>query len=56
VAHVVTTPLLVLIAVLLLSPASVQITVAGSQMTLDISNPNTMIVAAFLLGTISYPL
>lgn len=56
VAHLVTTPVLVMVAVLLLSLASVQITVAGSQMTLDISNPNTMIVAAFLLGTVSYPL
>jgi hypothetical protein len=56
VAHLVTTPVLVLVAVLLLSLASIQITVAGSSLTLDISNPNTLIVAAFLLGTVSYPL
>lgn len=56
VAHLVTTPILVLVSVLLLSLASIQITVAGSALTLDISNPNTMVVAAFLLGTVSWPL
>jgi hypothetical protein len=56
VAHLVSTPLLVLVAVLLLSLVSVKVTVAGSDLTLDLSNPNTMIVAAFLLGTVSWPL
>jgi hypothetical protein len=56
VAHLVSTPLLVLVAVLLLSLVSVKVTVAGSDLTLDLSNPSTMIVAAFLLGTVSWPL
>jgi hypothetical protein len=56
VAHLVTTPLLVLVAVLLLSLVSVKVTVAGSDLTLDLSNPSTMIIAAFLLGTVSWPL
>lgn len=56
VAHLVTTPLLVLVAVLLLSLASLKISAAGSEITLDISSPSTMVVVAFLLGTVSWPL
>ena len=56
IAHLAATPLLVLVAVLLLSLASVKISVAGSDMTLDLSNPTAMVVAAFILGTVSWPL
>ena len=56
IAHLVSTPLLVMVAVLLLSLATVKVTVAGSEITLDISNPSTIVVVAFLLGTVSWPL
>jgi hypothetical protein len=57
IAHLVSTPLLVLVAVLLLSLATLDITLSGgNQLTLDLSEPNIMIAVSFLLGTIPWPL
>jgi hypothetical protein len=57
IAHLVSTPLLVLVAVLLLSLATLDITLSGgNQLTIDLSEPNIMIAVSFLLGTIPWPL
>lgn len=57
VAHLVSTPLLVLVAVLLLSLATLNITLAGgNQLTVDLSEPSIMVAVSFLLGTIPWPL
>ena len=57
VAHIITTPLLVLVAVLLLSLATLSITLAsGNQLTLDLSDPRILVAVSFLLGTSPWPL
>lgn len=57
VAHLVSTPLLVLVAVLLLSLVTLDITLAGgNELTVDLSEPSIMIAVSFLLGTIPWPL
>lgn len=57
VAHLVSTPLLVLVAVILLSLATFNITLTGgSEVTIDLSQPAVMIAVAFLLGTSPWPL
>ena len=57
IAHLVSTPLLVLVAVLLLSLATLNITLSGgNQLAIDLSEPNIMIAVSFLLGTIPWPL
>ena len=57
IAHITTTPLLTLVAVVILSLASLSVTLANeNQVTLDLSDPNIMIAIAFLLGTSPWPL
>ena len=57
IAHLVSTPLLVLVAVLLLSLATLDITLAGgNQLRVDLSEPSIMIAVSFLLGTVPWPL
>jgi hypothetical protein len=57
IAHIITTPLLVLVAVLLLSLATLSIKLAsGNQLTLDLSDPRIMVAVSFLLGTSPWPL
>ncbi len=57
IGHIITTPLLVLVAVLLLSLASLSITLAGgNKLTLDLSDPRIMVAVSFLLGTSPWPL
>jgi len=56
-AHIVTTPLLVLVAVLILSLVTLQITLTGgNEMTIDLSDPNIMVAFAFIIGTSPWPL
>lgn len=57
ISHLVTTPLLVLVAVLLLSLVTLNITLAGgNELTVDLSEPSIMVAVSFLLGTIPWPL
>jgi len=57
IAHLVTTPFLVLVAVILLSLASLKITLTGgSEVTLDFSNYPILIAVSFLLGSSPWPL
>jgi len=57
VAHLVTTPLLVLVAVLLLSLATLKLTLSsGSEVTLDLSQLPILIAVSFLLGSSPWPL
>lgn len=57
IAHLVSTPLLVLVAVILLSLATFKITLAGgSEVTLDLSNFPILIAVSFLLGSSPWPL
>jgi hypothetical protein len=57
IAHLVSTPLLVLVAVILLSLATFKITLTGgSEVTIDLSQPTVMIAIAFLLGSSPWPL
>jgi len=57
IGHIITTPLLVLVAVLLLSLATLSITLAsGNQLSLDLSDPRIMVAVSFLLGTSPWPL
>jgi hypothetical protein len=57
IAHIITTPLLVLVAVLLLSLATLSITLASTnQLTLDLSDPRILVAVSFLLGTSPWPL
>jgi hypothetical protein len=51
-AHIFTTPLLVLVVVLLLSLATLSVTLAsGNQLTLDLSDPRILIAVSFLLAS-----
>ncbi len=57
VAHLVSTPVLVLVAVLLLSLATLNVTLAGgNELSVDLSEPTVMVAVSFLLGTIPWPL
>lgn len=57
IAHILTTPLLVLVAVLLLSLATLSITLAGgNQLTIDLSDPRILAAVSFLLGSSPWPL
>ncbi len=57
IAHLVTTPLLVLVAVILLSLATFRITLTGgSEVMIDLSQPAVMVAIAFLLGASPWPL
>lgn len=57
IGHIVTTPLLVLIAVVLLSLVTFTFTLANSnEVTLDLSDPRILIAVSFLLGTSPWPL
>ena len=56
-AHIVATPVLVLITVLLLSQVSMTFTLANSnKVTIDLSVPTIMIAFAFIIGTSPWPL
>jgi len=57
IGHIITTPLLVLVAVLLLSLATLSITLtSGNQLTLDLSDSRILVAVSFLLGTSPWPL
>ena len=57
VAHVVVTPLLALVAVLLISLVTLSVTLAGSnELTLDLSDPRILVAVSFALGTTPWPL
>ncbi len=57
VAHLVATPVMVLVVVFLLSLVSLKITLASSnELVLDLSDPRVMVAFSFLLGTIPWPL
>ncbi len=57
IAHIVATPLLVLVTVLLLSQVSLEFTLANSnKITIDLSVPTIMIAFAFIIGTSPWPL
>ncbi len=56
-SHLVTTPLLVLVAVLLLSLVTLKFTLAGNnEVTIDLSDPRLMVAFAFIIGTSPWPL
>ena len=57
IAHLVATPVLVLITVLLLSQVTMTFTLANSnQVTIDLSAPGIMVAFAFIIGTSPWPL
>lgn len=57
IAHIATTPLLVLVAVLILSLATLQFSLAnGNAISLNLSDPNIMVAFAFIIGTSPWPL
>ncbi len=57
IAHLVATPVMVLVIVFLLSLVSLKITLASSnELVLDLSDPRVMVAFSFLLGTIPWPL
>jgi len=57
VAHIVATPLLVLVTVLLLSQVTLTFTLANSnEVTIDLSEPALMVAFAFIIGTSPWPL
>ncbi len=57
IAHLVTTPLLVLVAVLILSLVTLSFTLAtNNEVTLDLSEPSIMIAFSFIIGTAPWPL
>ena len=57
IAHIVATPLLVLITVLLLSQVTLKFTLANSnEVTIDLSLPSLMVAFAFIIGTSPWPL
>ncbi len=56
-AHIVATPILVLITVLLLSLVKLEFTLANSNaITIDLSVPTIMVAFAFIIGTSPWPL
>jgi hypothetical protein len=57
IAHIATTPLLVLITVLLLSLVTMKFTLANSnEITVDLSDARIMVAFAFIIGTSPWPL
>lgn len=57
IAHLVATPVLVLITVLLLSQVTMTFSLANSnQVTVDLSAPGIMVAFAFIIGTSPWPL
>jgi hypothetical protein len=57
VAHVIATPVMVLVVVFLLSLVTLKLTLAGgNELALDLSDPRVMVGVSFLLGTIPWPL
>ena len=57
VAHIVATPFLVLVTVLLLSQVALTFTLANSnEVTIDLSEPALMVAFAFIIGTSPWPL
>ena len=57
IAHIVATPALVLVTVLLLSLVTLQFTLANSnEITIDLSEPALMVAFAFVIGTSPWPL
>ena len=57
IAHLVTTPLLVLVAVLILSLVTLSFTLASnSEVTIDLSEPSVLIAFSFIIGTVPWPL
>jgi hypothetical protein len=57
VAHIIATPMMVLVVVFLLSLVTLKITLAGgNELTLDLSDLRVMVAFSFLLGTIPWPL
>jgi hypothetical protein len=57
IAHIVTTPLLVLVAVLILSLVNLNFSLTGgNEMSLDLSDPRIMVAFAFIIGTSPWPL
>jgi len=57
IAHIIATPILVLIIVLLLTQVELKFTLANSNdITLDLSVPTVMVAFAFIIGTSPWPL
>lgn len=57
IAHIVATPLLVLVTVLLLSQVTLTFTLATTnEVTIDLSMPTIMVAFAFIIGTSPWPL
>lgn len=57
IAHIVATPLLVLVTVLLLSQVTLTFTLANSnEVAIDLSEPALMVAFAFIIGTSPWPL
>ena len=57
ISHIVATPLLVLVSVLILSLVTLNVTLAGgNQITIDLSDPSIMVAFAFIIGTSPWPL
>ncbi len=57
IAHVIVTPIIVLIVVLLLAQVQLKFTLANSNdITLDLSIPTVMVAFAFIIGTSPWPL
>jgi hypothetical protein len=57
IAHLFTTPLLVLVAVLILSLVTLSFTLANNNtVTIDLSEPSIMIAFSFVIGTAPWPL
>lgn len=57
IAHIATTPLLVLVVVLLFSLVTLNFTLTGdNEITIDLSDPRIMVAFAFIIGTSPWPL
>jgi hypothetical protein len=57
IAHLVTTPLLVLVAVLILSLVTLSFTLAtNNEVKIDLAEPSIMIAFSFIIGTVPWPL
>jgi hypothetical protein len=57
IAHIVATPILALVTVLLLSQVTLKFTLANSnEITIDLSVPTIMVAFAFIIGTSPWPL
>jgi hypothetical protein len=57
IAHIVATPILVLIVVLLLTQVALKFTLANTnEVALDLSVPTVMVAFAFIIGTSPWPL